>query len=494
MERNRNYSYAENPRSQQNMTDNKRHKLSFGDVHPELIAQWHPTKNGTVSPFNVAMASNRKVWWCCVKGHEWIDSVCHRHAGRGCPICSNRIVLIGYNDFAHAYPELATQWHPTKNGALSPVDITKSSNKKVWWICSKGHEWQAPVARRIDGHGCPYCANRSVQTGYNDFAHEHPELIASWDSVRNVGIDPHKITSMSDKVVWWKCEFGHSYRTTVKHRSQGTACPKCAIEEKAQKLIKEHALNFIARFHKANKNFHVIELLGEYTGVWEKLKCRCKVCGFEWKTTPANLLDGCGCPRCACTQTSFQEQFIYTALVRKLGMSNVVSRIKTIIGMELDIFVPSWKFAIEIGAWNWHKDKIERDEEKFQLCQNLGIELLTIYDSCHNSIQKSALKHCWVFRNDLGTEKTHHSLKAIVTWIFKRHGCPYEFPENEWKEIEEEAFKRSRRSENGLLKSRQLRSDRNSRKLTHEDTMDVTSELRVNAIYVEKYGTHRLVH
>ena len=370
--------------------------------------------------------------------------------------------------FAEAHPELLPQWHPTKNGSLTPFDITKASNRKVWWICSKGHEWVAPVSRRADGHGCPICSNRRVVTGYNDFAHEHPELMPSWDTERNGGVDPSKITSMSDKVVWWKCELGHSYRTAVKHRVLGTTCPKCATKEKAQRFIRKHASKFVERFRKANRNFESIELLGEYTGICEKIQCRCKVCGHEWGTTPKNLLDGCGCPCCACTQTSFQEQFIYMALVHKLGESNVMSRTKDVIGMELDVFVPSWKFAIELGGWNWHKDKLERDKEKSQLCNNVGIDLLTIYDSCPITIPQAVLKHCRVYRKDLGAEKSHRSLKVLVRSIFKENACPQDFTEDDWDLIALKAFKASRRSEEEYRKSRRSSSAQNPRSLTHE--------------------------
>lgn len=61
---------------------------------------------------------------------------------------------------AEEYQELAKEWHPTKNGELTPKDITSGSGKKVWWLCSKGHEWQARVADRTSGKGCPYCSGK----------------------------------------------------------------------------------------------------------------------------------------------------------------------------------------------------------------------------------------------------------------------------------------------------------------------------------------------
>ena len=56
------------------------------------------------------------------------------------------------------YKELCKEFHPTKNGDLKPEDFTWGSAKKVWWICSKGHEWDAIISSRTRGSGCPYCS------------------------------------------------------------------------------------------------------------------------------------------------------------------------------------------------------------------------------------------------------------------------------------------------------------------------------------------------
>ncbi|HSN23256.1 MAG TPA: zinc-ribbon domain-containing protein, partial [Methylomicrobium sp.] len=45
-------------------------------------------------------------------------------------------------------PDLAKEWHPTKNGNLGPKDVTPGSAKKIWWLCEKGHWWQASVRCR----------------------------------------------------------------------------------------------------------------------------------------------------------------------------------------------------------------------------------------------------------------------------------------------------------------------------------------------------------
>ena len=60
------------------------------------------------------------------------------------------------------FPDIAKQWHPTKNGDLRPEDFTAHSNKKIWLKCPKGddHEWEAVISNRTIGTGCPLCMDR----------------------------------------------------------------------------------------------------------------------------------------------------------------------------------------------------------------------------------------------------------------------------------------------------------------------------------------------
>jgi DNA-directed RNA polymerase subunit RPC12/RpoP len=135
---------------------------------PELAKEWHPTKNGDLTPDDVLCGTHREVWWQCTKGHEWKATVHHRTHGTNCPYCSNKKVLVGFNDLATTNPRLAKEWHPIKNGKLTPLDIVEGSNKRVWWQCEKGHEWIATVVSRTNGIGCPYCSNKKVLVGVND--------------------------------------------------------------------------------------------------------------------------------------------------------------------------------------------------------------------------------------------------------------------------------------------------------------------------------------
>ncbi|MDO9391013.1 MAG: zinc-ribbon domain-containing protein, partial [bacterium] len=141
------------------------HQNCLATTNPELAKEWHPTKNGSLTPNDVTQASNKKVWWQCKKdkSHEWAANISNRNKGSGCPYCSNKAVN-HQNCLATTNPGLAKEWHPTKNGTLSPKDITPGSDKKVWWQCKKDktHEWRAAVYKRSKGRGCPYCSGRAV--------------------------------------------------------------------------------------------------------------------------------------------------------------------------------------------------------------------------------------------------------------------------------------------------------------------------------------------
>lgn len=202
-----------------------------------LLEEWDYERN-TVSPSSISPKNPKKVWWKCTKGHSYLSSIGSRTGmNTGCPYCAGKKALFGFNDFASLYPELAKEWHPTKNGNMNPTAITPGSSKKVWWFGKCGHEWQACIRPRIKGVGCPYCANKKVLPGFNDLATLKPELINEWNYDKNTGLvdgnnvdisTPDKVTTVSGNKVWWKCSKGHEWQATIAHRtSRGDGCPYC---------------------------------------------------------------------------------------------------------------------------------------------------------------------------------------------------------------------------------------------------------------------------
>ena len=195
--------------------------------NPNLAKEWNCEKNGNLKPEHFTKNSGKKVWWKCSEGHEWQATIDHRNKGRGCPYCSSRKVLKGYNDLETVNPTLAKDWHYDKNNGLTPADIMPNSNKKVWWKCSEGHEWQARIIERNRGNSCPYCSGRYAVKGENDLQTVNPTLAKEWNYEKNNGLTPVDVLPNSGKNVWWKCGEGHEWQARIADRNKGRGCPIC---------------------------------------------------------------------------------------------------------------------------------------------------------------------------------------------------------------------------------------------------------------------------
>jgi hypothetical protein len=168
-----------------------------------------------------------KLWWKCEKGHEWRAAVSARAMDeQGCPYCSGNLVIKGENDLATLNPDLAQEWHFLKN-TVKPDSLKAGSDKSVWWLCKRGHEWKAPVKRRNLGAGCPFCSNVRMLSGFNDLETLHPSVSETWNYDKNLVL-PSQVQSGSHSKYWWKCDKGHEWQASVKKRIEGRNCPTCA--------------------------------------------------------------------------------------------------------------------------------------------------------------------------------------------------------------------------------------------------------------------------
>lgn len=269
--------------------------------YPHLVGQWHPTKNGMLVASAVSAGSHKKVWWRCTKGadHEWPAAVRDRTKGGGCPFCTGKRASVT-NSLATRNPEVAAQWHPTKNGNSTPHDLTRGSQQKVWWRCIQGpdHEWQATVANRTKGRGCPCCKGKRVSVT-NSLAMCSPELAAQWHPTKNTNLSPADVTTGSSKKVWWKCPAGpdHEWMTTPAVRKYA-GCPFCSglrVTQESSLLVRSPQL---AKQWHPTKNApltpaHVA--VRSSTKVWWQCSLETE---HSWEATPDARSRGTGCPYC----------------------------------------------------------------------------------------------------------------------------------------------------------------------------------------------------
>jgi hypothetical protein len=278
---------------------------------PHIAKQWHPEKNDPLTPEMFSPGTPHNVWWLCEKGHEWRQRINHRANGVGCPYCAGQ-KADRVNNLAVKRPDVAEQWHPTDNGSLTPSMFTPYSNRRVWWICTKGHKWQASIHNRSKGTGCPYCAGKKVGGEYYyvrlklsaqyNLAIKFPKLAAEWHPDRNENLAPEQITPGSDRKVWWRCKNGHEWEAVVSSRATGVGCPYCA----GKKTSRDHNLAAmfpeIARQWHPTKNGNLIPsdaLPRSGKRVWW-------ICnkGHEWKAPIARRTGGSGCPNCSGTRVT----------------------------------------------------------------------------------------------------------------------------------------------------------------------------------------------
>jgi len=263
-------------------------------INPELAKEWHPNKNGKLSPDNMTAFSSKKAWWLCKEGHEWEAVINSRASGNGCPYCAGQRVC-SENSLQVLHPEIANQWHPSKNNELVPSDVTRGSDVKIWWLCEKGHEWNASIASRTRGSGCPFCSGNRVCAD-NSLQMLHPELSNQWHPTKNNDLTPSDVTTGSSKNIWWRCDKGHEWQQRVAHRVNGVGCPYCT----GRRVCNDNCLQTLNP--ELAKQWHSIKngtlTANDITaGSGKKVWWLCEE-EHEWEAAIYNRVNGTGCPYC----------------------------------------------------------------------------------------------------------------------------------------------------------------------------------------------------
>ena len=211
-------------------------EASFAALYPNLAAEWHPTRNRDLDPWQLAPMSNRRIWWRCnsVHQHEWSTRLHSRTIyGSGCRKCHNL-----RNPLSRAAPDIAREWHPTLNAPLTPDGVSASSKKRVWWLCSDNaeHKWQARVDVRVRARTrCPDCVKLMPVHKPPALDVYDPALAAQWHPTKNAGLAPAEFSPSSSFKAWWVCPADpqHIWAATIRNRAKlRQGCPQCAPRTK----------------------------------------------------------------------------------------------------------------------------------------------------------------------------------------------------------------------------------------------------------------------
>lgn len=258
--------------------------------YPALAKQLVDVDSSSV----IAGGHTRYGWKCDVEACNfvWVTSVQKRIAGQGCPACQGKHVVLGYNDLASRFPELAKQAH-----GFDPSTVTCGTDRLLEWKCSKptcGYVWKASAVNRTNQNtGCPVCSGRVIARGINDLGTTHPDLALELVDTSQA----LKVSAGSDRKLTWKCissRCGNTWSSSVSHRVAGRGCPSCMYVRPGDNDLATRFPLLALEAHGWDPS--IVAYASTQRLPW---KCGMPTCGHVWTVTVGTRTSGGGCPACA---------------------------------------------------------------------------------------------------------------------------------------------------------------------------------------------------
>lgn len=374
--------------------------------HPSLRSDIHPTENIELDLEKITSGSHIKIaWQCNTCNYSWLAKAKDRARGRGCPQCAKvsqgaaRALAPINKSLAAIFPEVAAEWHPTKNGTRTPETTYPKSGASVWWYReSCGHSWEAPVEKRTTrGYGCSVCSNYYIVIGVNDIPTRYPHLAEEWDVEKN-GEYAGKLTTTTR--YWWRCSSGHSWEASLDSRMySNTGCKECYLSPTPgiNDLVSTYP-DIASEFADDLNSMSLADLsMSSGQGVW----WRC-ASGHEWKVRVSHrTYKETKCPTCSAgASTSRAEKDLLLFIQQTLPNEDILTQYKPFEDRRsFDIYIPKKKIAIEFNGIYWHSEKF-RDKDyhlkKHQDAAKLGIQIITIWEDDWNirrTVVENTLRH-----------------------------------------------------------------------------------------------------
>jgi len=258
---------------------------SMANIYPKLAEEYQGDANLIIA------GTNKKLDWKCITcKHKWNSRGNERATGNGCPSCANRVInnFDNRNSMINTHPELAKEYQGDANLIIA------GTHKKLDWKCiTCEHEWPTKGCDRIQGRGCPSCANQSRNSvdARNSMANTHPKLSKEYQG------DANLIIAGTNKKLDWKCRTcEHEWISPGSSRVQGTGCPACSGRvvhiDGRNSMFNTHPQ--LAKEYQGDANLII-------AGTHKKLDWKCITCDHGWKTKGNDRANGwsTGCPSCA---------------------------------------------------------------------------------------------------------------------------------------------------------------------------------------------------
>ncbi|MDA8550826.1 zinc-ribbon domain-containing protein [Candidatus Poseidoniales archaeon] len=280
---------------------------SMRNTHPHLAEEFHPTKNGKMTPDNIIAGVHKKLHWICnTCSNEWVSTGANRrHGGNGCSSCNlGRLHSDGRNSMRNTHPHLAEEFHPTKNADLTPDNLVAGTARKLHWICRTcSHEWENFGYGRAGGEGCAFCNAFALHSdGRNSMANTHPELVIELHPIKNGDFDPNKVVAGTHNRLHWMCRTcSNEWVSSGNERThQGSGCSSCnlgRLHSDGRNSMRNTHPHLAEEFHPTKNGDLTPDNL--VAGTNKSLHWICSTCSHEWETTGNSRgFGGSGCGVC----------------------------------------------------------------------------------------------------------------------------------------------------------------------------------------------------
>ena len=241
----------------------------------KMMSEWDFEINDQrkLDPYSLSLGSGYIAGWICPKGHKYDASINSRKRGSGCPYCCNKKALRGFNDFGTKYPEIAKEWHPTKNGDSTPYDFTYGSGQKAWWICPFKHEYQMCLRDSGRGVGCSVCA-RALKTSFPEQAVFYyvkkgfPDAISGYKDCFNNGMELDIYIPSLKIGIEYDGSAYHGQKRMVQDNIKYSLC-----QEKGIQLIRIMESSYYAQFRLYHRKIEIPKASDEYLNYAINLLC-----------------------------------------------------------------------------------------------------------------------------------------------------------------------------------------------------------------------------
>lgn len=205
---------------------------------------------------------------------------------------------------------------------------------------------------------------------------------------------------------------GVFWQIPAKHLN-GYGCKKCGVDK-----TRLGTADFITKSNEIHGNKYLYDNV-EYTNTSNKVEIICHKHG-SFMQSPNSHLSGKGCPRCSVVVSSGHNEIV--DFIKSVYDGDViVNDKKQLSGLELDIFIPAKKFAIEYNGLYWHSfNKNETIEEKNRhlnkrnKCVDAGINVFFIWEHAWRD-KKDILKS--MIKSKLGLNKKIYARNCKIQYI-----------------------------------------------------------------------------